>query len=71
MLLPIRWAVAGSLALGLPRRLLTQYGTWVPTYDLGPFGGTPGTYYARVSCAVYTQLSDIQLLGRAVLALLA
>jgi hypothetical protein len=60
-----------SAALGLPARLLEQYSTWVPTYDLGSFGGKPGTFYVRVSCQVYTELSDIQMLGNAVLALLA
>ena len=60
-----------SVALGLPARLLAQYSTWVPTYDIGPFGGPPGTFYVRVSCQVYTEISDIEMLGHAVLALIA
>ncbi len=60
-----------TVAASLPLRLLQQYNTWVPVYDIGPLGGTPGTFYVRVSCQVYTEMSDIDMLAAAVKDLIA
>ena len=42
------------------------FSTFVPVYDIGGVGGVPGTFYARVSCQIYTELSDLQALADAV-----
>ena len=47
-----------------------NYDTWVPTYDIGAFGGTEGEYYVRVSCQVYNEISDIEFLANAILAII-
>lgn len=44
-----------------------NFSTFVPVYDIGGVGGVPGTFYARVSCQIYTELSDLQNLADAVL----
>ncbi len=44
--------------------------TWVPTYAIGGFGGPPNTYYVRVSCAVYNEVSDYVALANAIVTLL-
>jgi hypothetical protein len=60
-----------TLAASLPLQLLTTYSTWVPVYDIGSFGGPVNTFYVRVSCQVYNERSDYEMLGRAILALLS
>ena len=48
--------------------LMARYHTFVPIYDLYGLGGAqPNTFYARVSCQTYTELSDLEYLGQAVL----
>jgi len=54
----------------LPQKLLKEYDTWVPDYDIGSLGGKDGVHYVRVSCQIYNEISDIEYLGRAILALL-
>ena len=39
--------------------------------DIGGVGGVPGTFYARVSAQIYTEMSDLQNLADAVLAIIA
>lgn len=46
------------------------FSTFVPVYDIGGVGGVPGTFYARVSCQIYTELSDLQALADAVLTII-
>ena len=46
------------------------FSTFVPVYDIGGVGGVPGTFYARVSAQIYTELSDFQALADAVLAII-
>jgi hercynylcysteine S-oxide lyase len=60
-----------TLAAAIPAELLARYGTWVPTYDAGNYGGMPGEFYVRVSVQVFTELSDVQMLADAVLAIVA
>jgi hypothetical protein len=47
------------------------FSTFVPVYDIGGVGGVPGTFYARVSAQIYTEMSDLQNLASAVLAIIA
>ena len=48
--------------------LMRRYDTFVPIYDLSGVGGAaPNTFYARVSCQIYTELADIMFLAQAVL----
>ena len=49
-----------TLVNSIPLQLLSKYDTWVPTYDIGAFGGAEGEYYVRVSCQVYNEISDIE-----------
>ncbi len=52
--------------------LMARYNTFVPIYDLfGVGGATPNTFYARVSCQIYTELSDLQHLADSVKAIIA
>ena len=51
--------------------LMRTYNTFVPIYDLFGVGGSaPNVFYARVSCQIYTELSDINFLAQAVLAII-
>ena len=59
-----------TLVNSIPLQLLSQYDTWVPTYDIGAFGGAEGEYYVRVSCQVYNEISDIEFLANAILAII-
>jgi hercynylcysteine S-oxide lyase len=59
-----------TAATALPSELLARYGTWVPTYDAGPYGGMPGEFFVRVSVQVFTEISDVQFLADAVLSIL-
>lgn len=52
-----------TLAAQIPQLLLSRFNTWVPVYDIGAYGGTPGNFYVRVSCQIYTEMSDIQYLA--------
>ena len=52
--------------------LMARYNTFVPIYDLfGVGGAAPNTFYARVSCQIYTELSDLKFLADAVKAIIA
>jgi selenocysteine lyase/cysteine desulfurase len=52
--------------------LMTRFNTFVPIYDLSVVGGAiPNTFYARVSCQIYTELSDIEFLATSVKAIIA
>ena len=59
-----------TLVNSIPLQLLSKYDTWVPTYDIGAFGGAEGEYYVRVSCQVYNEISDIEFLANAILAII-
>ena len=56
-----------TLVNAMPLELLTKYDTWVPTYDIGSFGGPENEFYVRVSCQIYNDLSDIEYLSNAIL----
>ncbi len=56
-----------TLAAALPLLLLQNYNTWVPVYDIGAYGGVAGNFYVRVSCQIYTELSDLAFLASAIL----
>mmetsp|Transcript_14465 Transcript_14465/g.23009 ORF Transcript_14465/g.23009 Transcript_14465/m.23009 type:complete len:122 (+) Transcript_14465:695-1060(+) len=58
-----------TIASNLPQQLLERYNTWVPVYAL--FGNDSGPFYTRVSCQIYTEMSDIEMLANAVLDLIA
>ena len=59
-----------TLYATLSERLLADYNTWVPPYNIGLLGGPADLRYLRVSCQVYNEISDIEYLGRAILTLL-
>ena len=61
-----------TLAHAIGPALMARYETFVPIYDLAGVGGaTPNTFYARVSCQTYTELSDLHLLADAVASIIA
>ena len=60
-----------TVAGGLGEALMARYHTFVPIYDIGGVGGTPGVFYARVSAQIFNDLSDFQYLADAVITLLA
>ena len=60
-----------TVAGGLGAALMARYHTFVPIYDIGGVGGTPGVYYARVSAQIFNELGDFQYLADAVTTLLA
>ena len=61
-----------TLAHMIGESLMMRFGTFVPIYDLfGVGGATPNTFYARVSCQIYTELDDINHLAQAVLSIIA
>ena len=60
-----------TVAGGLGAALMARFHTFVPIYDIGGVGGTPGVYYARVSAQIFNELGDFQYLADAVTTLLA
>ena len=61
-----------TVAQQLPQRLLERYNTWVPVYPL-PYSDVADDtkYYVRVSCQVYNEMSDLEMLGTAMIKLIA
>ena len=52
--------------------LMSRYNTFVPIYDLAGVGGSAqNTFYARVSCQIYTELADLNFLAQAVKSIIA
>lgn len=60
----------GTAALAVGDALLARYRTWVPSFSGAAFGA-PATYWCRVSAFVYNDLDDFEMLGKAVLEILA
>jgi selenocysteine lyase/cysteine desulfurase len=61
----------GTAALAMNGELLEKYHTWVPCFAGEPLGLPPSTYWCRVSAFLYNNISDFEMLGDAVLRILA